>query len=50
VAGIGAAGLLLPGYLIDLVFDTDFLSILVLAMLAALVCALIVAVWTDQEG
>jgi hypothetical protein len=45
LAGISAAGLIL---LIDLAFDTDFLSILAQAMLAAFACALIFAVWTDQ--
>jgi hypothetical protein len=49
VAGIGAAGLMLPCYLIDLVFDTDVLSILTQAMLAAFACALMLAVWTDQK-
>ncbi len=49
VAGISAAGLLLPCYLIDLAFDTDMLTILMQAMLAAFACALMVAVWTDQE-
>lgn len=49
VAGISAVGLLLPGYLIDLAFDTDILSILMQAMLAAFGCALIFAVWTSQE-
>ena len=49
VAGITAAGLILPCYLIDLAFDTGFLDILAQAMLAAFACALIVAVWTEQE-
>jgi hypothetical protein len=49
VAGIGAAALILLCYLIDLAFDTDFLSILTQAMLAAFACALILAVWTDQQ-
>jgi cell shape-determining protein MreD len=49
VAGISAAGLILPCYLIDLAFDTDFLSILAQAMLAAFACALMVAVWTDYQ-
>jgi len=49
VAGISAAALLLLGYLIDLAFDTDMLTILMQAMLAAFACALMVAVWTDQE-
>jgi hypothetical protein len=40
VAGIGAAGLLLPCSLIDLAFDTDLLSIVAQAMLAAFACAL----------
>ena len=50
VAGISAAGLIVPCYLIDLAFDTDFLSILTQAMLAAFACALMVAVWKDQKG
>ena len=49
VAGIGAAGLLLPCALIDMAFDTDFLTIAAQAMLAAFACALIVVVWTGQE-
>ena len=49
VAGIGAAGLLVPSYLIDLAFDTDLLPILAQAMLAAFACALIVTVWNDQK-
>jgi hypothetical protein len=49
VAGISAASLILPCYLIDLAFDTDFLSILMQAMLVAVACALIIAVWTTQE-
>lgn len=35
--------------LIDLEFDTDFLSLLIQAMLAGVALALMVAVWTDQE-
>jgi hypothetical protein len=49
VAGIGAAGLLLPCSLIDLAFDTDLLSIVAQAMLAAFACALMVVVWTGQQ-
>jgi hypothetical protein len=49
VAGIGAAALILPCSLIDLVFDTDFLSMLMQAALAGVALALILAVWTDQE-
>ena len=49
VAGISAAALILPCYLIDLAFDTDLLSILFQAMLVAVACALMVAVWTGQE-
>ena len=48
-AGIGAVGLLVPGYLIDVAFGTDILSILMQGMLAAFACALIFAVWSDQE-
>jgi len=35
--------------LIDQAFDTDLLSIVVQAMLAAFACALMLAVWTEQE-
>jgi hypothetical protein len=35
--------------LIDLAFDTDFLSIVAQGMLAAFACALMIVVWTDQE-
>ena len=49
VAGISAAALILPCALIDLKFDTDFLSMLMQAMLAGVVLALMVAVWTDRE-
>jgi hypothetical protein len=49
VAGIIAAGLLLPSYLIDLAFDTDLLTALAQAMLAAFACALMVTVRTDQK-
>ena len=49
LAGISAAALILPFSLIDLEFDTDFLSMLIQAMLAGVALALTVAVWTDQE-
>ena len=49
IAGISAAGLLLPCSLIDMAFDTDFLSIAAQAMLAAFACALMLVVWTGQE-
>jgi hypothetical protein len=49
VAGISAAGLLLPCSLIDMAFDTDFLTIAAQAMLAAFACALMLTVWTGQE-
>lgn len=49
VAGISAGGLILPFYVIDLACDTDLLSILTQAMLAAFACALMLAVWTDQQ-
>lgn len=49
VAGIAAAGLLLPSALIDWAFGTDLLSILAQATLAAFACALIVAVWNYQN-
>jgi hypothetical protein len=47
--GLSLAGLLVPGALIDLAFDTDYLSILAQATLAAFACALVVAVWTDYQ-
>ena len=49
LAGVGAAALLLPCFLIDMAFDTDFLSIASHAMLAAFGCALMLVVWADQE-
>jgi hypothetical protein len=49
VAVISAATLILPCTLIDLAFDTDFLSMLMQALLAAFALALTVAVWTGQE-
>ena len=49
LAGISAAALILPCSLIDLKFDTDFLGMLMQAMLAGVALALIVAVWTGQE-
>jgi hypothetical protein len=49
VAGISAAGLFLPCTLIDMTFDTDFLSIVAQAMLAAFACALMLVVWTGRE-
>lgn len=49
VAALVAAALLLPAALIDLLFDTDFLSILSQAVLAAFACALIVAAWNSQK-
>jgi hypothetical protein len=49
VAGIAAVGLLGPGYVIDLAFGTDIVSILTQGMLAAFACALIFAVWSGQE-
>ena len=49
LAGISAAALILPCSLIDLKFDTDFLGILMQAMLAGVALALMVAAWTDQE-
>ena len=49
LAAIGAAGLT---YFIDLAFDTDLLSVLGQAALAAFACAAIVAVWiaTSDDG
>jgi hypothetical protein len=49
LTGISLAGLLVPGALIDLAFDTDYLSILAQAALAAFACGLIVGVWTDHQ-
>lgn len=49
VAGVSAAGLILPCYLVDLAFNTDFLSILMQAVLAGIALALMFAVWTGQE-
>ena len=49
LAGISAAALILPCSLIDLKFHTDFLGMLMQAMLVGVALALIVAVWTDQE-
>jgi ABC-type Fe3+-siderophore transport system permease subunit len=49
VAALGAAALLLPTALVDLLFDTDFLSILSQAVLAAFACILIVSVWNTQK-
>ena len=49
LAGISAAALILPCSLIDLKFDTDFLGMLIQAMLAGVALALMVAAWTDQE-
>lgn len=48
IAGLVAAVLLLPSALIDLAFDTDFLSILLQAVLAAFAVSLIVAAWRAQ--
>ena len=49
VAGIGAAALLVPCYLIDVALDTDIVTILMQGMLVAFACALIIAVWRGQE-
>ena len=49
VAGIGAAALLVPCYLIDVTFDTDITTMVMQGMLAAFACALIIAVWKGQE-
>ena len=49
VAGIAAAGLLVPAYVVDLAFGTDLLTILAQGMLAAFASALMVTVWTDQK-
>jgi hypothetical protein len=49
VAGIAAAALLVPCYLIDVALDTDMVTILMQGMLAAFACALIVGAWSGQE-
>jgi hypothetical protein len=49
LAGISAAALILPCSLIDLEYDTDFLSMLVQAMLTGAALALVVLVWIEQE-
>lgn len=49
LAGIAAAALILPCSLIDLKLETDFLGMLMPAMLGSVALALRVAVWTDQE-
>ena len=49
LAGIGAAGFLVPSYLIDLAFGTDLVTILAQAMLAAFACALMITVWNAQK-
>jgi hypothetical protein len=49
VGGIGAAALILPCSLIDLKFDTDILSMLLLIMLTGVALALMVTPWTDRE-
>jgi len=47
LTGISAAALILPCSLIDLKFDTDFLGMLVQAMLGSVALSLMVAVCTD---
>jgi hypothetical protein len=49
ITGICAAGLLVPGYLIDLAFDTDIVTIVAQSMLAAFACGLIAMVWRGQK-
>ena len=49
VAGLVAAALLLPSAVIDQAFDTDFLGIVLQAVLAAFTAALIVIVWKAQK-
>jgi hypothetical protein len=49
VVAISLAGLLVPGALIDLAFDTDYLSFLSQATLAAFACGLMVAVWAHYQ-
>jgi hypothetical protein len=50
LAGLSAAAPILPCSLIDMEFDTDFLSMLMQAMLAGVALALMVSVWTDQPS
>jgi len=49
VAGLVAAALLLPSALVDQAFETDFLSIMIQAALAAFTVALILAIWKGQR-
>jgi hypothetical protein len=49
VAGIVAAGLLVPAAMLDLAFDSDLVGVLSQAMLAAFAIALIIAVWASQK-
>lgn len=49
VAALVAAALLLPAALIDLLFDTDFLTILSLAVLAVFAIAFIGGVWMSRK-
>jgi hypothetical protein len=49
VAGIVAAGLLLPAALVDLAFGSDLVGVLSQGMLAAFAIALIISVWTSQK-
>ena len=48
-AGLVAAALLLPSVLIDQIFGTDVLSVMLPASLAAFAVALIVKVWKAHE-
>lgn len=50
LAGIVAALLLLPAAIVDMVFGTDFLSMLSHAVLAAFAASLIVAIWAAQKS
>ena len=49
VAGLVAAALLLPSVLVDQVFGTDVLSVMLPTSLAAFAVGLIVKVWKAQE-
>jgi hypothetical protein len=49
VACSDTAHMALPSFLIAVAFDTDLLSIVAQAMLAAFACALRLVVWTGHE-
>jgi hypothetical protein len=49
LAGLVAAALVLPAALIDLAFDTDFVSLLSQGALLAFAVALIALAWKTQK-